>query len=800
MSSVIENQEATVRLKRQVLLPFAFACVFLFVLSVLGIYQEEKEHIETDFQNHVAAIKNSYAGLVRNSVNKLTLALSFVLENRQIEDAFREKDRGKLLAAALPIFEQLRTDYSITHLYVHDNNRKNYLRAHQPERHGDVIERFSAIQAEKSNQLSWGVELGPLGTFTVRVVIPLWDGERRIGYIELGEEIEKETRELASMFGVKLALLVSKQFLSKEGWQSGMRMMNRVGEWDRLDHSVVSFVAPSDFPITLLKELSLPHLPDVSRITELDVGDYSYHATLVPVRDAGDRHVASLFVLQDFTSRTHSVKNTVLILAIIASAVGLLLLVFFYFILDRAEKQLAARQQKVVAATQAQLEMQEAHVREMEHKSLHNTLTGLPNRKNLDEQFEKYIKDSNDGEQGYVLMLMDVDRMREINDTLGHDIGDRVLQEVAKRLHDGLADAEVVACVGGNEFAVLLPAPPPELRGISVERVKQLFSIPITVDGIALPVEVTIGVALFPEHGNEPLVLIRQADVAMRKAKVLNKDCEIYDSSLDNYSVRKLTLVGELRQAIEADGLMVYYQPQINTKSGRLEGVEALARWCHPEQGFIGPDEFIPLAERTGLIGPLTHWVMNEALRQCAIWMQEGLDIKMSINISAHNLIDLSLPTQVAELLKRHQLAPKKLVLEVTESVFMLDPESSLVVLDELKSLGIALSIDDYGTGYSSLAYLKKMPVHELKIDQGFIFEMLGNDNDAMIVSSTVALAHSLGLSVVAEGVETEEAWKHLQELGCDTIQGYFISAPLPAETFMEWVDDSSAHDPRVQT
>jgi len=800
MHSVTENQKNAVKLKPQVLLPFAFACLFLFVLSLLGIYQEEQEHLEADFRDNVSAIEGSYANLVRNSVKKLSLALSYVLENKQVWGALRQKDRGKLLAVTAPIFEKLRADYGVTHFYFHDNKRKNTLRVHHPEHYGDTIERFSLIQAEKSGQLTWGAELGPMGTFTVRVIMPLWDGGKRIGYIEIGENIEEKTRELASIFGVKLALLISKDFVDQEGWESGMRMMDRVAKWDRLERSVVSLVAPYDFPVERLSSFMLPHLPDAEFIMKLDIENSPHEVALIPVTDAGNRHIGSLLVLKDFTSRAHGMRNTVSFISAVAFIIGLILLVLFYFVLDRAEKQLARRQQKVVAATQAQLEMQEAHVLEVEYQSLHDALTGLPNRKNLDTQLSRLIHDAKEGGNGYgyVLMLLDIDRMREINDTLGHDVGDRVLQEVGQRLRDGITDAEVVACLGGNEFAVLLPAPPPELMGISVKRMKQLFTVPITVDGIALPVEVTAGVARFPEHGDVSLLLIRCADVAMRQAKALNKQCELYDSSMDNYSIRRLTLVGELRQAIGADELVVYYQPQVNAKSGRLEGVEALARWHHPEQGFIGPDEFIPLAERTGLIGPLTYWVMQEALKQCAAWVQVGLDIKMSINISAHNLIDLSLPSKVAELLKIYQLAPEKLVLEVTESVFMLDPESSLVVLDELKSMGVALSIDDYGTGYSSLAYLKKMPVHELKIDQSFIFDMLGSENDAMIVSSTVALAHSLGLSVVAEGVETEEAWQYLQGLGCDTIQGYFVSAPLSAEAFMEWVDQSRAYDPRI--
>ncbi len=798
MHSATKNHKGTIKLKAQVLIPFSLACIFLFAVSLLGIYQEEKKHRNADFQDNIAAIKGSYASLIRSSVNKLSLALPGILENKEVLDALHEKDRDKLLTIMQPVFEQLRNNHHITHLYFYDNQRKSILRVHHPEQYGDTIERSSAIQAEKSGQLASGVELGLMGSLTVRVVMPLWDGAKRIGYIELGEEIGRKTRELASTFKTTLVLLVSKDFLSRKGWESGMRMMNRAANWDQFEHSVISLVAPRNFPADKLNALTLPHLPDTGLIMELDIDNRLYQAASIPVIDVENRHIGNLLVLKDYTSRAYGVHNTIIFISAIAFTTGLILLVMFYFILNQAEKQLADRQQKIIAATQARLEIQKAYTSEIEHQSLHDALTGLPNRKNLDIQLSKLIQDAKKGEQGYVLMLMDVDRMREINDTLGHDVGDRVLQEVGQRLHNGMTDATIVASLGGNEFAVLLPAPPPELMGVSVKRIKQLFSIPVTVDGIALPIEVTTGVAKFPEHGNISLLLIRCADVAMRQAKALNKRCELYDSSMDNYSVHRLTLVGELRQAIDAGELMVYYQPQINGKTGRLEGVEALARWHHPGHGFIGPEEFIPLAERTGLIGPLTQWVMQEALSQCAAWMQGGLDIKISINISAHNLIDLSLPSKVAELLEKSKLAPEKLVLEVTESVFMLDPESSLIVLDELKSLGVVLSIDDYGTGYSSLSYLKKMPVHELKIDQGFIFDMLGNENDAMIVSSTVTLAHSLGLSVVAEGVETEEAWRYLQELGCDTLQGYFISAPLPADTFLGWLDESTAYDPRI--
>ena len=785
------------KLKQSVLLPFGLACVFLFVLSLVGIYREEEEHIEMDVVHSVNVIKDGYDTLLGNSAEKLIAVADFIGRDERIKDALRRGDRQALSAVIQPIFERLSASYSITHLYVHDSKRVNILRAHRPDRHGDVIDRFTVREAEQSGKVAWGAELGLLGTFTLRAVAPLRDGDRLLGYLELGEDIEKGMLQLAPVFGVELFLLISKQYLVREDWEAGMRMMGRHADWDLLPELVVPFRTLSDYPVEQLAGLALPQPGSAVRVMEMPDKASSYYGAIVPLPDAGGRVVGGILVLRDMTPRVHGTRATLLALSGIAIVVGLSLFGLFYLILDRAERQLESRQRRIMEESQARLDLQEAHVRELERLALYDPLTGLPNRKYFEDKLGRLILDIQDTDQRFVMFLVDVDRMREINDTLGHEIGDLVLKEVAARLLEGMPGANIIACFGGNEFAVLFPAPPPELRGKPIEKLKALFKTSFKVDGIAVAVAVTVGVVRLPEHGRDASTLIRRADVAMRQAKRLKKGCEVYDSSYDPYSLRRLSLIDELRKAIEGDDLVLHYQPQVDVKSGCLVAVEALCRWHHPQYGFINPTEFVTLAERTGLIRSLTLWVLGEVIRQRESWLREGLDIKISVNISAHNLVDSSLLTEMSKALQQRQLAPERLVLEVTESVFMLDPEGSLAILNKMKAMGVELSIDDFGTGYSSLAYLRRMPVQELKIDRSFVCDMMESKSDATIVSSTIALAHSLGLKVVAEGVEDRMVWDSLSELGCDVIQGYFVSLPLPADELVAWAKAVPVFDPR---
>jgi diguanylate cyclase (GGDEF)-like protein len=432
-----------------------------------------------------------------------------------------------------------------------------------------------------------------------------------------------------------------------------------------------------------------------------------------------------------------------------------------------------------LASTNMQLEIQ----------ATHDELTGLPNRSFLQRRLEQEAHIARESNIPAALLLLDLDRFKEVNDTLGHTVGDLLLQKIGQRLQNQLRPTDLIARLGGDEFAIVLPATDAAGAIYAARTLLGALDAPTLVDDHAFSIGGSIGIALTPEHGDDVTTLLRCADVAMYVAKRSQSGLAEYTPEVDKHSPRKLALMSELRQAIADDGLLIHYQPKVSFSLGRMVGVEALVRWPHPVHGLIPPDDFIPLAERTGLIGPLTRWVLERAVHQCRDWEQVGLHINVAVNLSTHTLYDPQLLSTVTDLLQKYEVAPSQLTLEITESMLMEEPERAHVVLADLRALGLSISIDDFGTGYSSLVYLKRLTIDEVKIDKAFVFG-LGVDADpadAAIVRAVVAMARPLQCEVVAEGVETVETLTFLQGLGCDLAQGYYFSRPLPATALEQW-------------
>ena len=425
--------------------------------------------------------------------------------------------------------------------------------------------------------------------------------------------------------------------------------------------------------------------------------------------------------------------------------------------------------------------------RRNEHQANHDSLTGLPNRSLFHKRARACVESS---AAASAVMMLDLDRFKEVNDSLGHQNGDLLLRQVAERLQTCLREDDTVARLGGDEFAVLLPNVAEPATALTVAReIQAALGEPLIVAGLNLSLEASVGIALHPLHGNDVHELMRMADVAMYAAKERETGIEVYAPGHDPNSSGRLALIGDLRRAIDEGTLELHYQPKMRISDEVVTGVEALVRWNHPERGAIRPDEFIPIAETSGLVKPLTLWVLNEALRQCREWQERGLDLKVAVNLSAKNLIDVSFAEEVADLLARWHVSSSRLDLEITESTIMTDPNRARGVLAKLHGMGIGLSIDDFGTGYSSLGYLKQLPVDELKIDKSFVLNMSADRSDAAIVRSTVELGRNLGLQVVAEGVEDENIWAQLDEMGCHLAQGYHLSRPLPASALEDWMN-----------
>lgn len=424
----------------------------------------------------------------------------------------------------------------------------------------------------------------------------------------------------------------------------------------------------------------------------------------------------------------------------------------------------------------------------IERMAFYDPLTDLPNHAKFEERLRRSLAEARSFNRSLALFMIDITRLRDINDALGFHQGDQLLKEVSARVGAALDDKALLARMRGDEFAVLLQDGNIDRATDVATKMLEGLAAPFALGGLRLDIGVTVGISLFPQDGRDGTQLMRHADVALHQAKKAGKAFEFYTAEQQEDTAQRLALVGELRHAIERNQLTLYYQPKVDMHSGQVCGVEALARWFHPERGMIPPDRFIPVAEQSGLIKALTDWVVGEALRQASVWRKTGLTLPIAVNLSARNLRSPTLVQMVERSLAQYGAAANWLEFEITEGAMMEDPEGALDILTRLREMGITLFIDDFGTGYSSLSYLKKLPVDGMKIDKSFVIDMLANTDSAAIVRSTVGLAHELELKVVAEGIENQTMWDRLAELGCDVAQGYYISKPIPASQFESWL------------
>ncbi|MCW8886275.1 MAG: EAL domain-containing protein [Motiliproteus sp.] len=427
---------------------------------------------------------------------------------------------------------------------------------------------------------------------------------------------------------------------------------------------------------------------------------------------------------------------------------------------------------------------------EARHSATHDALTDLPNKALFYDRVSQSISAANRSEQPVSVLLIEIANYSDVNDTLGRNSSDSLLKQVAVRLQSAFTSPASIARIEGNIFSLLLSGK--ESRQMATHTARSIHNIlePIFfIDKVKLSAHANIGIVHFPEHGEEADTLVQRAGVALYMAQNSNQGYAVYDSSFDASSPRRLTLLSEVSQALDRNEMELYFQPKVNVRDGSVYGAEALVRWNHPRHGLLPPDEFIPMIERTRTIQTLSLWVLKQCFTQISEWRKQGLDLKLAINLSAKDLHNPELPDLIAGLRGSTGVNPSWIILEITESSIMTDPEMALEVVQRIHQMGFQFSIDDYGTGYSSLAYLKKMPLTELKIDRSFVTDILEDENDRVIVNATINLAQNLGLQVTAEGVETPEVMALLNQYGCDIAQGYLISKPLNLDDFHQWLE-----------
>jgi diguanylate cyclase (GGDEF)-like protein len=439
----------------------------------------------------------------------------------------------------------------------------------------------------------------------------------------------------------------------------------------------------------------------------------------------------------------------------------------------------------------------ERQAKDSAYRALHDGLTGIPNRTLFADRLDNAVRLAERRGESVGLLVLDLDRFKEVNDTLGHPQGDRLLCTVAERLTLAIRESDSVARLGGDEFGILLHGVASEHEALEVaHRVLKTVGRPVELDGATVDVGCSIGAAIYPQHGGDPTELLKNADIAMYIAKRGHLGASVYSADADHYTSDQLVIFGELRHAIEASELVLFYQPKLVTSTGSVTGVEALLRWQHPTRGLLGPQEFIAAAERSQLILPLTNYVIAAALDQLRNWIAGGLHLPISVNVDALSLLDREFPDRVQVMLTESRVPPELLTLEITETAFISDGDRALAVLNRLRQMGVRLALDDFGTGYSAMAYLQQMPLHELKIDRRFITNLLVSRQDRAITRAVIDIAHALDMHVVGEGVEDAATLDALRELKCDEVQGYVLCRPVPVPELMAWLANRTGGSP----
>ncbi|MFI5379106.1 MAG: EAL domain-containing protein [Tepidisphaerales bacterium] len=887
------------KLKAWIVVPTGVAMLTGLILYGVSEYRKTTEESRQEMLRIAEQARNEWDRHLGAQVQLLRAHIGHIARNPDMLKAWQEQDLATLTALAQPVHERLQRQYRITHFYFMGPDRTVFLRAHQPDSRGDVIDRFTLLTAERTGEDAWGTELGPLGTFTLRYVRPWKQDGKVIGYLELGMEIEHVAGELAEDMDLDLVTSIRKEYTTRKNFEAGRQMFGFAGQWDAHAGFVIAHQTLPELPTDVADWLKRhQNHTTVSDMFHARQGKKLFACGVVHLSDAAGRNVADLIVMRDVTSRTAAAQSDLAMNLGLATVLFGGVLALLWSVTGAAEKQLghtfghltqlngelasAAAQikdlmadvvsknaftarfanptlvpcweakncgrtdcpsyanhenlrcwevagtfcggkvqgkfaQKLGDCTRCEVYqrcranpvmdlgetfnnmiavLRDRH-EELHYTSFHDTLTGLPNRALFCDRLQQAVlRAKRLTDHRFAVLFLDFDRFKSINDSLGHDVGDLLLQEIARRLRatvrtgDSLSSPDrehTTARLGGDEFVVLLDGiTRPDAATLVANRLLEILARPYQVGNREVYCTASIGIVAGDIRADSADQVLRDADTAMYEAKLAGKgQCVVFGVSMRQRVQNRMNLEQDLRKALEAGQLFLMYQPIVSLRSGRIESFEALVRWKHPERGLISPGEFIPIAEETGLILSIGEWVLREACGQFALWRQSMGDAappSISVNMSRSQLVLPDLPETIRQILEQTGMKPACLHLEVTESAVMKDVAAATRILRAIKAVGVMLDMDDFGTGYSSLACLHAFPIDVLKIDRSFIANIDRGRDFAAMVHAVTQLARNLEIRVVAEGIETMDQLLILQSLDCEFGQGYLFSKPLPAD------------------
>ena len=790
----------TAELKKRVLLPLVLVLTVLVVAGVGLIGWLRHEGAREELRRSTRLASAEWDAAVTAAASRMSAAAPFLCDDRKLVDAFEARSRQKLLAAARPAFQRLRDTQGVSEIQFRDAELTPVLRVAESDRAGDTAGGVTAARARASGRPTTGLEVTRRGTLGVRSVHPWRVGGRTVGYIELAHDTNLIINRLKESAGVELIVLADKRLIAREAWQTTAHA--GAAEWDHLPNEVVVARTLPELPQPIIDSTTAGRgnsadSPTTAPTTaagaaELDFGwsDRHFHAEFVTLADAAGEPIGRLVVLKDGTAVYAAARRAAFIVAGAGLAAAVILTVLFFLLIRRLQNQVQDTQERL---------SYDAH---------HDALTGLQNRRKFVEHLDAVLRQapstqmpgaSQGAKRGFAVLFVDCDRFKVVNDSLGHEVGDLLLQAMASRLRLALADQgaaglSTIGRLGGDEFVVLLDPlrdTGPEATRIA-EQLLAALCRPYSLKGQDVVNTVSIGITTSDGGYARAADMIRDADVAMYKAKVGGRGrIAMFDTKMREEILTRIELERDLALAVPRGELRLYYQPIISMDTGKLVGFESLVRWQHPKRGFVSPADFIPIAEETGLILPIGNWVLEEGCRQLHVWRQgyPELNLTISINLSRKQLAYPDLLERVERLLVKNAIPADALKLEITESTVMENGTSSIGVLQAIRAMGVHLWMDDFGTGYSSLSCLHRFPLNGIKIDRAFIRNVSERRDYAAVVHAIVSLAGNLGMSVVAEGVETQEQVTMLNGLDCHLGQGYLFSKPVDpkaAEQFIQ--------------
>jgi len=753
---------------KALLLPLFMFCLVLLVVATVLFGHLQNYALEHKAESSLAGVEYRLRQAIRIHTDTLISIEQLFAERPELKTLLVTGDREGLLKTYLSYFNLLKSRLGVTHFYFHDTQLNNIVRLHQPNRFGDYIDRVTATESRAKGEVVSGMELGILGTFTLRVVMPVKEQGKVIGYLELGTEFKDIIAMAVAENGIDWAAFVYKRLMRKEDWQAGIGMLGRDYDWDLMDKLVLvntsEKIPPQWIPL-LNKD------PDGYRGNLPDFSGRKWYAGRVSLPDIRGRDVGHFQFFVDVTDYRDKVAITAYF--VYAGVVVLILgaALFIYLLLRRSDLNISRR------------------LNHLHQLAFTDPLTLLPNRDLFADRLSHALSMALRSGRNVAVLFLDLDDFKSINDSLGHSAGDELLQEVGRRLQSCVRNGDTLARQGGDEFALVVENLIDQNQVVAVaDHIIEALKETITIDGQEVSTGVSIGISVYPENGRTAQDLMRNADAAMYMAKASGKNrFAFYTSDLTANAVQRITLLAELRRALTLGDISLNYQPIIDGINGHQVGFESLARWHHPVQGHIAPRVFIDLAEECGLINELGDYLIARVCRQIHDWLSDGLEPGyVSVNLSVAQLEREDFADFLQQQLLEADIPASRLVLEITESALMKDMAYSVKKLRRLGEMGISVWIDDFGTGYSSLAYLKQLPIDVLKIDASFVRDIPGDADDMAIVKAITVMSQTLNIEVLAEGVETEEQASCLRGLHCHLMQGYWFSQPLSAAVVTE--------------